>query len=73
MGATKVFRHAGYELRCSALAVDSGRFVPAVVVSKQGWPRRPRNIAIERGDCLSVETAIDAARAQGIAWIINFG
>jgi len=73
MGATRTFRHENYELLCSATAVDGGKFMPAVVVSKQVWPTRPRVIAMPRGDCPSEETAIDAARAQGIEWIANYG
>ena len=73
MGATRTFRHQDYELLCSANAVDNGRFVPAVVVAKQVWPRRPRTIAMQRGDYLTEETAIDAARTQAIEWIVNYG
>lgn len=73
MEATKVFRHHEYELVCSAKAVDSGKFAPALVVSKQVWPTRPRVIAVKRGDHLCEETAIDAAHAQGIEWVTNYG
>ena len=73
MGASRIFRHENYELLCSASAVDSGKFVPAVVVSKQVWPTRPRNIAMRRGDYLTEETAIEAARTEGIEWIVNYG
>jgi hypothetical protein len=73
MDATKTFRHQGYDLLCNAKAVGSGKFVPALVVCKQTWPTRPRVIAIERGDYLTEDTAIDAAYAQGVEWILNFG
>ena len=73
MIGAKTFRHEDYELHCSARAVDSGRFVPILVLSKQAWPRRPREIAMRRGDYLTEETAIDAAHEQGIEWISNFG
>lgn len=73
MNATKIFRHQNYELICSAKAVDSGRFTPSLTVSKQVWPTRPREIAVERGDYPSEEAAIDAAHTQGIAWILNYG
>ena len=73
VNATKIFRHQNYELICSAKAVDSGRFTPILTVSKQVWPTRPREIAVERGDYQSEEAAIDAAHTQGIAWISNYG
>jgi hypothetical protein len=73
MGATKVFRHENYELHCSASAADSGKFVPIVVVTKQVWPTRPRNIAVSRDQYLSEETAIEAARTQGVEWIASYG
>lgn len=73
MGASKVFRHENYELHCSACAVDNGRFVPAVIVTKQIWPTRPRNIAVRSGSFPTEETAIEAARTQGIEWIVSYG
>ena len=73
MDATRTFRHQNYELICTAKPVDSGRFAPRLVVSKQVWPTRPREIAVERGAYTSEETAIDAAYAQGIDWIQNYG
>jgi hypothetical protein len=73
MHLTKTFRHQGYDLTCSAKAVDSGRFAPTLVVCKQVWPTRPRVIAMERGDYLTEETAIDAAYTQGVEWILHYG
>jgi hypothetical protein len=73
MDATRIFRHQDYELICSAKSVDSGRFAPMLTVSKQVWPTRPREIAVQRGEYTSEETAIDAAHAQGIEWITNYG
>ena len=73
MGASRIFRHENYELHCSAGAVDGGRFVPVIVVTKQIWPTRPRNIAVRSGNFESEETAIEAARAQGIEWIAAYG
>jgi hypothetical protein len=73
MVVTRLFRHQDYELQCSATGVDSGRFVPSLVVSRQSWPRRPRVIAVQRGEHRSEETAIDAAHAQGIEWIRDYG
>ena len=72
MGATRIFRHEDYELACTASVDDGGKFVPAVAVAvaKQAWPRRPRNIAVPRGEYVTEE---DAARAQGIDWIANYG
>ncbi|MBL0090631.1 MAG: hypothetical protein IPP87_07610 [Ideonella sp.] len=73
MDVTKIFRHQDYELVCSAKAVDAGKFAPSLVVSKQVWPTRPRVIAVKRGDHNSEDTAIDAAHAQGIEWVQNYG
>ena len=58
MAAIKTFRHQDYELQCSAKAVDSGKFVPTLIVLKQVWPTRPRVIAMQRADYESEETAI---------------
>ena len=73
MNTSRVFRHENYELVCSASAADNGEFVPSVVLSKQIWPTRPRVVAVARGHHATEETAIDAARAQGIEWIVNYG
>lgn len=73
MEATQTFRHLDYELLCTAKPVDSGRFAPMLIVSKQVWPTRPREIAVERGDYTTEQTAIDAAYAQGVEWIANYG
>ena len=73
MSATKTFRHQDYELICSAKAIDSGKFVPSLVVSKQAWPTRPRVIAMQRADYESEDIAIDAAYTQGVEWVQNFG
>jgi hypothetical protein len=73
MGSSRVFRHENYELHCSASRVDSGKFVPAVVVTKQIWPTRPRNIALRSDNYVTEESAIEAARTQAIEWIVNYG
>ncbi len=73
MGATKVFRHENYELHCSASVIGNGEFLPAVVVIKQIWPTRPRNIAVRSDRYLTEEIAIEAARTQGIEWIVSYG
>ena len=73
MGATKTLRHQDYELLCGARAVDGGKFAPSLIVCKQVWPTRPREIAVQRGDYLTEDVAIDAAHTQGIEWIRNYG
>jgi hypothetical protein len=73
MDTTKTFRHQDYELRCTAKAVDSGKFEPNLVVSRQSWPTRPRVVLLKNGAYATRETAIDAARTQGIEWVSNFG
>lgn len=73
MVETRFFRHQDYELQCTATSADSGRFVPGLVVSRQSWPRRPRIIAVQRGEHRNEDAAIDAAHAQGIEWIQNYG
>lgn len=73
MTAMKVIRHKDYDLHCSARVVDSGKFAPVLMVSKQVWPSRPRTIEVPRGDHANEETAIAAAHAQGIEWVLNYG
>lgn len=73
MDSTKIFRHQNYELLCSAKALDGGRFAPVLVVSKQVWPTRPREIAVDRGEYMTEAAAIDAAYTQGVEWILNYG
>ena len=59
MIAIRIFRHQDYELQCSANAVDSGRFAPTLVVSKQVWPTRPRVIAVPRGEGITFTGYVD--------------
>jgi hypothetical protein len=73
METTKVFRHRDYELLCGTRLLDGGKFLPTLVVCKQAWPRRPREIAIPRVTYPSESIAIEAAHAQGIEWIANYG
>ncbi len=73
MDTIRTFRHREYEVVCTAKPADGGRFVPTLIVSKQVWPTRPREIAVARGDYQNEETALDAASAQGIEWISNYG
>ena len=70
---TQTFRLSDYELTCSAQASDNGRFEPALVISKQTWPSRPRTIAVRRGAYPTAEVAIESAHAQGVEWVANFG
>ena len=73
MDATKIFRHRDYELLCGAKALDSGKFAPSLIISKQVWPSRPRTIAVSGDACPSEENAIDRAYNQGIEWVMNYG
>jgi hypothetical protein len=73
MDTTRVFKWQNYELLCSAKPVDAGRFAPNLVISKQVWPTRPREIAVPRGAHLTEDTAIDAAYSSGVEWIRNYG
>ncbi|MCJ0765494.1 hypothetical protein [Variovorax terrae] len=73
MDQTSVFRHQQYELLCSAKALDGGTFTPALVIVKQVWPTRPRQIAVDRCDFPTAAEAIDAAQKRGIEWIGHYG
>ena len=73
MQTTRIVRHHDYEMTCSAIVQDSGRFVPGLTVCKQVWPTRPRTIEMRRGDFTTEETALDAAQSQGIDWIRDYG
>jgi len=73
METTKVFQWQNYELQCTARPLDAGRFAPDLVVAKRAWPSRPRQIAVPRGAHQSEAAAIDAAYAQGIEWIRDYG
>ncbi len=68
-----IFQHKGYELRCGARALDSGSFMPTLVVSKHLWPSRPRTIAVDSEGCLNIDEAIASAHAQGLAWVRDYG
>ena len=69
----KIFRHQDYELTCTARAIEGGRYAPTLTVSKQAWPSRPREIAVEKVFFATQDAAIDAAYAQGLAWIQHYG
>ena len=73
MDTTRVFKWQNYELLCSARPLEAGRFAPNLVVSKQVWPTRPREIAVPRGQHLTEDTAIEAAYSEGLAWIRDYG
>lgn len=69
----KVVRHKGYDLHCSARAVDGGKFVPVLVVAKVAWPSHSKVIALAPGTFSNEEAATDAAHAQGIEWVTHYG
>jgi hypothetical protein len=73
MPVTRSFRHQNYELLCGANPVDGAKFAPSLVISKQVWPWRPRVIDVPRGEHASETSAIEAARAQGVEWVLNYG
>ena len=66
-------RHRNYEFRCGAIALTSGKFAPTLSVWRAQWPRRPRELAVERGDHATEESALAAAKQQGLDWVDNFG
>ena len=69
----KTYRHLNYEFRCSGARLDSGAFTPTLVVIKNVWPTRPREVAMARGQFTTEEAAIASAHAQGIEWVANYG
>jgi hypothetical protein len=71
--AITIYRHDGYDLHCSAKPTDRGTYAPELVVCKSVWPTRPRTIQVDRGTHESEAAAIEAARAQGVEWVTNFG
>ena len=73
MTSTQIFRVKDYELTCGAEASDSGRFEPTLVIARHIWPSRPRIIATRRGAHPTAGVAIEAAYAQGIEWVTNYG
>lgn len=73
MTLTQAIRQQDYELLCGATLDSGGKFRPTLVITKNAWPSRPRTIAVERGSFESQEGAIQAAHAQGLAWIANYG
>jgi hypothetical protein len=73
MNMDTIFQHKGYELRCGARALDSGSYMPTLVVAKHLWPSRPRTLAVTGEGCRSIDEAIASAHAQGLAWVRDFG
>ncbi len=73
MQTTRTFRHQDYELVCTAKPLDGNRYAPALTVAKQVWPTRPREIAVERGEPLTEQAAIDAAYPPRLERIANYG
>jgi hypothetical protein len=67
------FQHRQYKLQCSARVLDGGRFRPLLTITKQVWPTRPREIALDGESYLTEQEAVDAAQRQGMAWIENYG
>ena len=67
------YRHRDYELHCGAKVLDNGKFAPTLLVIRQGWPSRPREVAVSRGDYGTEEAAVQAAHVQGVDWIANYG
>jgi len=53
--ATKIFKHRDYELVCGARRVDNGKFAPTLMISKQVWPTRPREIAVRTSNSSLIE------------------
>lgn len=70
---TRTYRLEHYALTCSAEPCDNGMFQPALVITKNSWPSRPRTIAVTRDRYATAEIAIESAHAQGLEWIRNFG
>ena len=73
MTSPQSFKHKDYELHCSAKLLDNGKFAPVLVVAKQAWPSRPRTIAVRDDGFQTEGSAIDAAHAQGVEWVANYG
>ena len=73
MSEPMTVQYRGYELVCHGRALDGGRFVPTLVVSKQIWPTRPRSIDVPPGDYKTLQTAIEAAHAKGVEWVEHYG
>lgn len=69
----QIFHCGHYKLTCSAQACDNGLYRAALVVSKVAWPGRPRTIAMRHDHHPTAQTAIDAAHAQGLEWVRDFG
>jgi hypothetical protein len=63
----------GYEVRCGARLLDTGKFEPTLVITRQIWPTRARVIAVPRGEHADAEAAIGAAQDAGRAWMANYG
>jgi cytosine/adenosine deaminase-related metal-dependent hydrolase len=73
MSDTENFHHHAYQMACSARALDNGRFVSELTITKDVWPTRPRRIAIDGPDHETAAAAIEHARACGLKWIADYG
>jgi len=68
-----IFRHGAYEMHCGARALDSGKFAPTLLILKQVWPSRPKEISVPRGDHATEAAAVQVAHDMGIEWVGNYG
>jgi hypothetical protein len=73
MSTGTTFHLRSYELNCGARPLGNGNFEPTLVVCSKTWPSRPRTIAVPRGQWTTEAAAIEAAHAQGLEWVANFG
>ena len=73
MSLVNSFKLEDYTLYCSASLADNGGYMPKLMLTSNTWPSRPRNIAVKGRDFLTEADAMESARAQGLAWIADFG
>ncbi|MEH3086978.1 MAG: hypothetical protein PGN26_10705 [Xylophilus ampelinus] len=73
MSDTENFHHQGYRVACAARALDNGRFVPELAITKDVWPTRERRIAVDGPDHPTAAAAVAHARLCGLKWIADYG
>ena len=73
MQKTESFTHLKYELLCTVMQVNGGRFAPNVVATAKTWPHRPRTLHIQPYAFDTEVEAFAAGRIQGISWVTVFG
>jgi hypothetical protein len=73
MSTVETVKLKDYTLYCGARAVDSGSFMPTLMVASNIWPSRPRIIAVQGRDFLTEAQAVASAHEQGLAWVGEFG